>query len=89
MRRVVAPIAAPSAVSFAREGSHRTHGQLALAYRRLGWVSNLRSGEEVVVLQDGRSVEQGSRDDLLAARGALWKLWSAHGLSSPTVVADR
>jgi ATP-binding cassette, subfamily B, bacterial MsbA len=52
-------------------------------------LSNLRSDEEVVVLQDGRTIEQGRRDDLLAARGALWTLWSAQGLSSPTLVADR
>lgn len=44
-------------------------------------LSNLRADDDVVVLQDGRAVEQGRRDELLAARGALWRLWTAQGLA--------
>jgi ABC-type multidrug transport system fused ATPase/permease subunit len=47
-------------------------------------LSNLRPDDDVVVLHDGRAVEQGRHHELLAARGALWHLWTAQGLAGGT-----
>lgn len=45
-------------------------------------LSNLQAHDRVVVFDHGRVIEQGWRDDLLAAGGGLARLWRAQNLAS-------
>lgn len=44
------------------------------------WLELVRTADRVVVLQDGRIVEQGPPTELLARAGRLTDLWTAHDL---------
>ncbi|RST10925.1 ABC transporter ATP-binding protein [Streptomyces sp. WAC04770] len=52
---------------------------LVIAHR----LSTIRSADRIVVLEDGRVTEQGSHDDLLAARGRYAALWEAQRSAGP------
>jgi len=41
-------------------------------------LSSLREGDHVIVFRNGQVAEQGSRDQLLSAGGALARLWEVH-----------
>ncbi|MEU9347333.1 ABC transporter ATP-binding protein [Streptomyces sp. NPDC048278] len=65
----------------AAEQALRGRTALVVAHR----LSQAAAADRVVVLSDGRVVEEGTHDELLAARGqyaALWQAWSDH--RSPT-----
>jgi ATP-binding cassette subfamily B protein len=40
-------------------------------------LSTIRDADVILVMEDGAIVEQGSHDDLLAAKGAYWRLYNA------------
>ena len=40
-------------------------------------LSTIRDADLILVMEDGAIVEQGSHDDLLAAKGAYWRLYNA------------
>jgi ATP-binding cassette subfamily B protein len=54
---------------------------LLIAHR----LQTARAADRIVVIDNGRIVEQGSHDDLLAAGGAYAQLWNAFALETTTV----
>ncbi|MFX8968858.1 hypothetical protein ABTN10_19295, partial [Acinetobacter baumannii] len=40
-------------------------------------LSTIRDADLILVMEDGAIVEQGSHDELLARRGAYWRLYRA------------
>lgn len=55
---------------------------LVIAHR----LSTVRNADCIVVMQDGRAVESGTHDELLAAQGAYWQLLNATAHSSTPAV---
>ncbi|MFB6118273.1 ABC transporter ATP-binding protein [Halosegnis sp.] len=51
-------------------------------------LSTIKDADEIVVMDDGRIVEQGSHDDLLAARGEYADLWLAQADAGPAPADD-
>jgi ATP-binding cassette subfamily B protein len=40
-------------------------------------LSTIRDADLILVMEEGHIVEQGAHDELLAARGAYWRLYNA------------
>lgn len=51
-------------------------------------LSTIKDADEIVVMDDGRIVEQGSHDDLLAADGEYAGLWRAQADTRPATADD-
>ncbi|MFM9378896.1 ABC transporter ATP-binding protein [Gordonia sp. VNK21] len=51
-------------------------------------LSTIRDADVIVVMEDGHIVEQGDHDQLLAARGAYFRLYNAQFTAAPDEVAD-
>jgi ATP-binding cassette subfamily B protein len=49
-------------------------------------LSTIRDADLILVMEEGRIVEQGAHDELLAAKGAYWRLYNAQ-FEAPTVDA--
>jgi ATP-binding cassette subfamily B protein len=51
-------------------------------------LSTIKDADEIVVMDDGRIVEQGGHDDLLAAEGEYAALWRAQADARPATADD-
>ncbi|WP_369134328.1 ABC transporter ATP-binding protein [Modestobacter sp. I12A-02662] len=65
------------------------HAMAALRSDRTSFViahrlSTIRDADLILVMQDGAIVEQGTHEDLLAVRGAYWRLYNAQFAGAPT-----
>jgi ATP-binding cassette subfamily B protein len=69
------------------------HAMAALRQNRTSFViahrlSTIRDADLILVMEHGRIVEQGTHEQLLAARGAFWQLYQAQFAQAPDDAAD-
>ncbi|TAM92246.1 MAG: ABC transporter ATP-binding protein [Jatrophihabitans sp.] len=62
----------------------RSRTSFVIAHR----LSTIRDADMILVMEHGRIVEQGTSEQLLAARGAFWRLYNAQFVQAPDEAAE-